>query len=125
MKTKLLLWLAVASVSTAVWATEPEAVNVHRWDATIRSTMLENVQNICFSDDETQMLINTVDKQSITHSLSDILKVTFGEYLANDDTTPVEAQDIVSPNDVQKVIENGQLIIIKNGVRYSVLGVRL
>ncbi len=131
MKTKLLLWLAVASISTAVGATgssrttAPEALNVHRSDATIRSTMLDNIQTIRFSADETEMFIHTVDQQSLTHSIPEILKVTFGDYLADNETTPVETPYIASPNDTRKVIENGNLVIIKNGVRYSILGMRL
>ncbi len=125
MKTKLLLWLAVASISTAVWAFEPEALNVHYWDATIRSTMLDNVQAIRFSEDETEMLIQTVDQQVLTHGIPDIIKVTLGEYLADDETTPVETSYITSPNNTRKVIENGQVIIIRDGVQYNVLGVRL
>ncbi len=135
MKTKLLLWLAVASISTAVWASElapyvgseasAEALNVHRLDATIRSTMLDNIQTIRFSEDETEMLIQTVDQQSLTHSIPDILKVTFGDYLANNETTPVETPYIASPDKIQKVIENGQLVIIQNGIKYNVLGIRL
>ncbi len=131
MKTKLLLWLAVASISTAAWATPyagsesmPEALNVHRLDATIRSTMLDNVQTIRFCDDETEMLIHTIDQQSLTHSIPDILKVTFGDYLADNESTRVEPY-IASPDKIQKVIENGQLVIIQNGVKYNVLGIRL
>ncbi len=125
MKTKLLLWLAVASISTATWATEPEALNVHRLDATIRSVMLDNVQTIRFSADETEMLIWTVDQQALTQSIPDILKVTFGDYLADNETTPVETPYIASLNDTRKVIENGQLIIIKDGVKYTILGICL
>ncbi len=125
MKTKFLLWLAVASISTAAWATKPEALNVHRLDATIRSTMLDNIQTIRFSLDETEMLIHTVDQQSLTHSLPEILKVTFGDYLADDETTRVETLSHSVSDNTHKVLENGQLVIIKNGVRYSVLGIRL
>ncbi len=127
MKTKLLLWLAVASISTATWASEPEALNVHRSDATIRSTMLDNIQTIRFSDDETEMLIWTVDQQALTQSIPDILKVTFGDYLANNEVTDVpDTRDLIlDTRDVRKVLENGQVVIIKNGVRYNVLGVQL
>jgi hypothetical protein len=35
-------------------------------------------------------------------------------------------EDMIVPNQqVQKVIENGQLIIIRDGVKYNVQGVRL
>ncbi len=124
MTKKILLWLVVASISTAVWATEPEALNVHRSDVTIRSTMLDNIQTIRFSDDETEMLIYTVDQQSLSHSLPEILKLTFGDYLADNETTRVE-MPLASPNDTRKILENGNLVIIKNGVRYSILGMRL
>ncbi len=132
MRTKLLLWLAVASISTAAWASPyagsdstPEALNVHRLDATIRSTMLDNVQTIRFSVDETEMVVWTVDQQALTHGIPDILKVTFGDYLAETETTQVETSFMASPNYTRKVLENDQLIIIQNGVRYSVLGIRL
>ncbi len=134
MKRKLLLWLAIASVSTVAWATEstgasgtiePEAMNVHRWDATIRSTMLDNVQTIRFSDDETEMLIWTIDQQSLSHGIPDILKVTFGDYLADNETTPVETLLHSVSDNTRKFLENGNLVIIKNGVRYSILGMRL
>ncbi len=132
MKTKLLLWLAVASISTAAWATPyagsesmPEALNVHRLDATIRSTMLDNVQTIRFCDDETEMLIHTIDQQSLTHSIPDILKVTFGDYLADNESTRVETLSHSVSDNTRKVLENGQLIIIQNGVKYNILGIRL
>ncbi len=125
MKTKLLLWLAVASISTAAWASEPEALNVHRMDATISSILLDNIQTIRFSEDETKMLIQTFDQQTVTQSIPKIFKVTFGDYLADNETTCVETPYIASPDDTRKVIENGQLIIIQNGVRYNVLGIRL
>ncbi len=125
MQTKLLLWLAVASISTATWATDPEALNVHRLDATIRSMMLDNVQTIRFNAEETAMLIHTTDQQTLTYGVPDILKVIFGDYLADNETTPVETPYIASPNDTHKILENGQLIIIKDGVKYTILGIRL
>ncbi len=126
MKTKLLLWLAVASISTAAWASEPEALNVHQTDATILSTQLDNVQTITFNDKETIMTLTETDHTTQDFALVDIQYVTFGTYIPQDNpSTRVETPYIASPDGVQKVLENGQLIIIKNGVRYSVLGIRL
>ena len=45
---------------------------------------------------------------------------------ATEENTTTGSEDIVTPNDqVIKVIENGQVIIIRDGVKYNVQGVRL
>ncbi len=131
---KPILFFCSLLLSLAAWATPyvgsesmPEAVNVHHFDATIHSTMLDNVQSITFNDDETIMTLTETDATTQDFALVDILYVAFGAYISQDNpSTPIETTPyIVSPDGVQKVLENGQLIIIKNGVRYSVLGVRL
>ncbi len=43
------------------------------------------------------------------------------EYVTTGETTKIESTDVEQDN-VRKVIENGQLVIIKDGVRYNVLG---
>ena len=55
-----------------------------------------------------------------------------GEVLGNDhqvyqitlskQTNPTAIQDITATKTVQKTLQGGQLIIIKNGVKYNVLG---
>ncbi len=125
MKTKLLLWLAVANISMAAWSSEPEALNVHCLDAAISSTMLDNIQSIRFSEDETEILIHTVDQQNLTNSIPDIFKVTFGNYIVDNEITLVETPYIASQNDVQKLIQNGQLVIVKGAAKYNILGIRL
>ncbi len=47
-------------------------------------------------------------------------------YEKNDSpTTGVETPYIASPDQVRKVLENGQVIIIRDGVRYNVLGIKV
>ncbi len=126
MKRKLLLLLAVVSIGTTVWATDPEAINVVRTDAAISSTLLDDVQLITFNEEETIMTIIETDATTHDFPLVDVSKVVFGAYVPEDNpNTEVETPVLEVSDGVRKVLENGHLIIIKDGVRYNVLGIRL
>ncbi len=205
MKTKLLLWLAVASISTATWASEPtEATHlrVHRTDGTVVNAVLneqlvldfliantteymalkqsENedtqialveIQKMTFGDAivpetpdpddsedpvvsgepntmyvyhtngtvfsasldeqvvlrflEENMQVSILQEEPMPWFIADVQKITFGVEETTNTPTRVETPYIASPDNVQKVLENGQVIIIKNGIRYNVLGIRI
>ncbi len=62
-------------------------------------------------------------------SINDYANDTYwGEFIntqAAEDTTDVETLFMCVSGDVRKVIENGQVVIIRDGVHYNVLGIRL
>ncbi len=124
---KILLLFGVCLLHATIYAAEPEALNIVRTDATISSTLLDDVQRITFNEEETMMTITKTDEVTKDFALLDIQYLMFGAYSAENDT-PTGIADCVVRNaesDTRKVLENGNLIIIKNGIRYSVLGIRL
>jgi hypothetical protein len=46
-----------------------------------------------------------------------VVKITISS-----ETVPSAVEDVVAPNTVTKVIENGQMYILRDGVRYNALG---
>ncbi len=127
MRTKQLLLTFCLLVGCVVaFATEPEAVNVVRTDATVSSTLLDNVQYIVFSADKQTMTILETDETEKDYALDLVRKVVFGAYISADNTpTPMEPLSPAERQGVHKVLENGQVVIIKDGVRYNVLGMRM
>ncbi len=123
MKKNLLLFMALC-LPLMAFTTEPEAVNVVHVDETITSAMLDDLTCLTFSSDETTVKLHTttVEKEFI---ISDIRKVLFGDYIAPDTPTEVETIENIPTEGVRKTIENGHLVIIKDNVKYSVLGTRL
>ncbi len=123
MKRNLLFFMALA-LPLMVTATEPEAVNVLHVDETITSAMLDDLTCLTFSSDETTVKLHTttVEKEFI---INDIRKVLFGEYIAPNNPTSVETIENIPTEGVYKTIENGHLVIIKDNVKYNVLGTRL
>ncbi len=125
MKRKLLFLMAVA-LPLMVSATEPEAINIVHHDLTITSTRLDELTCLTFSSDETTVKIHTATAEN-EFIINDIRKVLFGEYIApNDPTEVIEVRDsILDTHSVRKVLENGHLVIIRDGKRYNVLGTRI
>ncbi len=84
MKTKLLLWLAVASISTAAWASEPEAVNVHQKSGTITSTMFEDFTNLELNGDV--LIVHKRSGESITIAMDNVTNILWGDYVQSSNT---------------------------------------
>ncbi len=122
---KLLLSLGLLVTSTVAFTTTPEALNVVRKNASISSAYLTNVRNITF--DALSKTMNVLEKDDTEQyfSLPDIRKVMFGAYILSDDLPTIVDSIPERDNGVQKVLENGQVIIVRDGVRYNVLGMRL
>ncbi len=119
---KPILFFCSLLIGLAAWATESETVNVHQWNGTVHQTLLNDIQSIRFNSEETMMFIHTIEQQRLTYEMAEIRKVTFNEQSI---TNALETIESMPQDGVQKILENGQVIIIRDGVRYNVLGMRL
>ncbi len=128
MKKKILLLAALCLPLVALRATEPEALNIVRINAAMASTLLNEVQRITFNEEETIMSLNLTDETSKDFALVDVQYLAFGAYSAEDGTlteVPDTQDSMLDTRGVQKVLENGCIYIIQNGIRYNILGIRL
>ncbi len=126
MKAKLLLMSAMIGLSIAARATDPEALNVHVLNDLIHSTYIDNVQSIKFNEEETTMLVNLFDQQVQPYNIADIRYMQFSDYIEDSDIETKSIETLShSVSNTGKVIENNQVIIVNNGVRYNVLGIKL
>ncbi len=129
MKEKLFLWLAVATlcagsgVTTAAWgaipANEPNYVNVHHTNGAIISASLDEQVMLQFLNDN--MHVSVLEQEKALWQIDEVEMITFSAEATSDIPT-------IAPNEnknVRKVLENGQVIIIRDGVRYNVLGTPL
>ncbi len=125
MRKELLFSLCLLAVSVFASAKAPEAVNVVRKNASISSTLLTNVQNITFDAAMKTMTILEKDAAEQTFDLLDVRSVLFGAYILSEDVSieidPTPAED----DGVRKVLINGQVVIIRDNVKYNVLGMRI
>ncbi len=119
MKRKLLLFFVLASMSIFARAAEPEALNITLSDSSVVTVLLDEIREITFNETATQAIICKLDNSEIVIGLDNLEEVTFG-----DNSTSVLQSLLFDQTPTQKVIENGQLFIIKDGVRYNVLGIR-
>ncbi len=118
---KSILFFCSLLISLALEATETETVNVHQWNGTVHQTLLNDIQSIRFNSEETMMFIHTINQQRLTYEMAEIRKVTF-----NDSTVDaLEAIESTPQDGVQKILENGHVVIVRDGVRYNILGMRL
>ncbi len=125
MKHKFLLWLAVASISTAAWGAtdEPNTMYVHHTNGTLFCASLEEDVVLQFLNDNMQ--ISVLEQENTLWEIDAVEKITFG-ITEKDPSVSTEIESITPQNsNVRKVLENGQVIIIRDGIRYSILGVRL
>ncbi len=106
-------------------AAEPNTMYVYHTNGTVFSASLDEQVVLRFLEDN--MHLSILQEDPMPWLIADVQKITFGVEETTD--TPTEVPDIrdslLDTRDVQKVLENGQVVIIKNGVRYSVLGIRL
>ncbi len=121
MKTKLLLWLAVASISTAAWAVEPNAVNVHRTDGTITSTMFDDFRNLELSGDV--IIVHQQSGESVTIAMDNVANILWGNYVSN----TVTAMENIASTDLRVYHTGTEGIIhstdaITNYVVFDALG---
>ncbi len=129
MKEKLLLWLAVATlcagsgVTTVAWGAtqenEPNYVNMHHTNGAIISVSLDEQVVLQFLNDN--MHVSVLEQEKALWQIDEVEMITFSAEATNDIPNIVPNDN----NNVRKVLENGQVIIIRDGVRYSVLGTPL
>ncbi len=130
MKRKLLFCMAfclplmagatgTSNSSKSSGATTPDAINIVHHDLTITSTMMDDLTCLTFSSDETTVKIHTATAENEI-AIAEIRAVLFGDYLKPTDVENCEMQD--TPSGVRKTIENGQLVIIKDNVKYNIWG---
>ncbi len=119
MKRKLLLFFALASMSIFARAAEPEALIITLSDSSVETVLLDEIREITFNETATQAIICKLDNNEIVIGLDNVEEATF-----NHSTATILPTLLLEQNPTQKVIENGQLYIVKDGVRYNVLGIR-
>ncbi len=117
---KLILFFALASLSLFAGAAEPEALYFTLSDGLMVTVLLDDVREITFNETATELTIHKLDDSDITIVLDDLDDGSFSP------ETPTVLQSLLfEPTQAEKVIEDGQLFIIKDGVRYSVLGMKV
>lgn len=81
MNKHLLLTIALfgaASLANAQ-SVEPDAMKVEKTSSVVTQIKLDDVQRITFSDDESQMNVQTADKTQ-TFDIAEVARITFGAY---------------------------------------------
>ncbi len=117
---KLLLLLALASVGCWVQAAEQsEAFILTLQDASVVSVVLDDIHEITFNETATSMIIHKLDNTDIVIVLDNLDYGEFGSLQTTSLKSFFSEQD-----NVQKIIEDGHIYIVKDGVRYNVLGIR-
>ncbi len=111
----LLLVLSISALSS-----EPTYLYVYQQDENIMQASLKEHIVLRFSNENLQISQNQQETHSI--AIDNIKKIAFG---TADITNVLESVSTEENATVQKVFENGVIIIIKDGVRYNLLGVRL
>ncbi len=114
---KLLLFFALAGMSIFTHATGFEALYFTLSDASVITVAVDDIKEITFNETATEMTIHKLDNSDIVIVLDNLEE---GNFYA-----PTALQSLFFERDkAQKVVENGQLYIIKDGVRYNVLGIK-
>ncbi len=117
---KIFLFIVLAGVSLFARAAEPEALYFTLSDASVVTVLLDDIREITFDETATEMTIHKLDNSDVVIVLDNLEEGSF------DPETPNALQSILfEQTEIQKVIEDGQLYIIKDGVRYNVLGIRV
>ncbi len=104
---------------------EPNTMYVYHTDGKQFSAALDKQVVLRFLEETLQ--VKLLQQAPTSWMLTDVQKITFGIEETPDVPTAVEtlSQSVSNQDDVRKVLENGQLIIIRNGVRYNIFGMRL
>ncbi len=122
---KRILFLSFLFLSLAVWSNEPNTMYVYHIDGKQFSAALDKQVVLRFLEETLQ--VKLLQQSPTAWTLTDVQKITFGIEETPDVPTAVEtlSQSVSNNDNVRKVLENGQLIIIRNGVRYNIFGMRL
>ncbi len=129
---KLILFLSVllctSSIVAQVSIEEPNTILLSQKDGSRTSTSLYNHVVMSFLNDNLHFYVQS--KPTIV-SLDDVEEITFmwveANHPADTEDTAIElpwGEDERTSN-TRKIIENGMLIIIKDGIRYNIYGMRL
>lgn len=101
------------------------------------STSIGELTNITVNNGTTYQFLIAEDKKTATYSTTATVKITsisttiktlvgnYSEYATTCKGTETEIENVVAPAAIRKMIENGQLVIIIEGVKYNAQGVRL
>ncbi len=103
-----------------------ELIHIYHTNGTVFSASLDEQVVLRFLADNMQVSI--LQQEPMPWLLDEVQKITFSIVEEETPDTPTEIEDCVVRDedcDVRKILENGQVIIIKNGVRYNILGIRL
>ncbi len=104
---KQLLFFCSLLISLAAWATEPEAVNIHRFDGTITSTMFDDFQNLELSGDV--IIVYQQSGNQITIAMDNVANILWGDYVSS---TPTDIENICSTS--LQVYHNGTQCVIRS-----------
>ncbi len=129
---KLLIVLSVlfctSSIVAQVSIERPNTILLSQTDGTCTSASLYNHVVLSFLNDNLHF---SVKQQPTIVSLDDVEEITFkwveANHPADTEDTAIELPwgDDDRASDTRKIIENGMLVIIKNGIRYNIYGMRL
>ena len=81
-KIRSIAMAALLMMTAVLWAQEPpEALNVHRHDGSVSSTLFDGLQNLEFLDGSIVVHLCSGASQSIL--MDDVRKITFGDYVSD------------------------------------------
>lgn len=81
-KIRSIVMAALLMMAAVLWAQEPpEALNVHRHDGSVNSTLFDGLQNLEFLDGSIVVHLCSGASQSIL--MDDVRKITFGDYVSD------------------------------------------
>ncbi len=131
---KLLLFLSVFLCTTSLVAQvsieQPNTILLSQTDGSRTSTSLYNHVVMTFLNDNLHFYVQS-KPTIVSLDLDYVDEITF-MWVEENHPADVEDTAIELPwgnggrdSDTRKIIENGMLIIIKNGVRYNIYGMRL
>ena len=86
------------------------------WKVNEEYTCAFNTGKNIHSIDDNQVFIDCTIRLVVDYE-NVVVKITISS-----ETVPSAVEDVVAPNTVTKVIENGQMYILRDGVRYNALG---
>ncbi len=129
---KLIIFLAMllctTSIAAQVSVEQPNTILLSQKDGSRTSTSLYNHVMLRFLNDNLHFY---VQNEPTIVSLDAVDEITFMWVEANhptdtkDTAIEVPSHDEEPVSNTRKIIENGMLIIIKDGVRYNIYGMRL
>ncbi len=91
--------------------------------STVRDYAIADIRKITFDSSTDAMIINLHSSEQISYAIADISTITFRNVNAPSAIEDVEV--FMDGKQVQKIIRDGQLLIIKDGVAYNLMGERV